>query len=146
MCDVGRRTANEKYIISLFPSETAVWDLQVQLFPPPKFSCSVGRQEVLSWSVCLNQLFSDLSHLQLWDRACGVLPCDDVSLLECNAVTPEIASGGFPAQGEAVDSSRPSTFIWGENWNWEGKAGPTEPLLLSEHWLLGSSVIQSSAG
>ena len=77
--------------------------LQFQIFkskaavPPPKFSCSVGRQEALSLSICLNSLISDLSPLQLWGRACGVLPFDDVSLLECNVVTFEIASDGFPA-------------------------------------------------
>lgn len=68
--------------------------------PFPSFNCSLGRQEALSLSVCLNWLISDLSHLQLWGRACGVLPFDDVSVLECNVVTWEIASDDFPLKGK----------------------------------------------
>lgn len=104
---------------------------------PPEFNCSAGRRSIRL--ICLlNWLISDLSHLQLWGRACRVLPFDDISPLECNVVTFWDCIKLVPYWRGSCGYRQTIVLIWGENWNSEEKAGHIEPLP-SIIWLVQSS-------
>lgn len=104
---------------------------------PPEFNCSAGRRSIRL--ICLlNWLISDLSHLQLWGRACRVLPFDDISPLECDVVTFWDCVKLVPYWRGSCGYRQTIVLILGENWNSEEKAGHTEPAP-SILWLVQSS-------